>query len=314
MKIKGLTEVAIFCAIAVLVSLASVFIPFLVLLTFFIPVPMIVLGKRQGLKVSILSSIAASFLIGIFVGPLLALQFGVLMLLVGSSLGLAYQKNLSALKKIIIGAMGFVGFIAVIIVSYQVLTGIDFVGTMVGFFETGAQDALLLYEKSGLLEKAQLAEMKEIMAASMKVVVMSIPTIFILLPVVLSLVNVMMADLILKRLNYPVKSFKKFENLRVPSHLKVALTISLFFTFGVTVFNIQVIPEIYIVTIQNLVYLVFFIMGLACVFNFLAAKKIKSKVVKVLVVILAGLLQMAVTFLGIVDTYFNIRPLFRKEM
>ena len=314
MKIKGLTEGAIFCAIAVLVSLASVFIPFLVLLTFFIPVPMIVLGKRQGLKVSILASMAASFLIGIFLGPLLALQFGLLMLLVGCSLGFAYQKNLSASKKTVIGAIGFVGFIVAIIASYQVLTGIDFVSTMVGFFETSAQEALLIYEKSGLFEGAQLAEMKDLMAASMTMVMMSIPTTFILLPVVLGLVNVMMADLILKRLNYPVKGFKKFENLRLPRHLKVALTSSLFFTFGVTVFNIQVIPEIYIVTIQNLVYLVFFIMGLACIFDFLAAKKMKSKVVKVLVVILAGLLQMAVTFLGIVDTYFNIRPLFRKEM
>ncbi len=314
MKTKGLTEGAIFCAIAVLISLASAFIPFLVLLTFFTPVPMIVLGKRQGLKVSILSSIAASFLIGIFLGPLLALQFGLLMLLVGCSLGLAYQKNLSALKKSMIGTIAFAAFISLVIFTYQVLTGIDFVGSLVGFFETGAQEALLFYERLGVFDGAQLDEVKEIMAASMKLVMMSIPTTFILMPVIFGLANVMMADLVLKRLNYPVKGFKKFENLRLANHLKVALTVALFFTFGVTVFNIQVIPEIYIVTIQNLVYLVFFVMGLACIFNFLAAKKIKSKVVKVLIVLLSGLLQMVVTFLGIVDTYFDIRTLFRKEM
>ncbi len=314
MKTRGLTEGAIFCGIAVLLSLVSVFIPFLVLLTFFIPVPMIVLGKRQGLKVSILSSIAAGLLIGILLGPILALQFGLLMVWVGCSLGLAYQKNLSAFKKSIIGTIGFAGFIIVIILSYQLLTGIDFAGTMMGFFEQGAQDALAFYQKSGLLNGSQLDDMKEIMEASMKMVMMTIPTTFILLPVILALANVYSTDLILKRLNYPVKSFKKLENLKLPNHLKVVLTLSLLVTFMVSFFDIQVIPEIYVVTIRNLVYLVFFVMGLACIFNFLAVKRIKSKAIKILLVIMSILLQTVVIFLGIVDTYLDIRKLFRKEI
>lgn len=314
MKTKGITEGAIFCAIAVLLSLVSYFVPFLILLTFFIPIPMIVLGKRQGLKVSILSSIAAAFLIGILLGPIIALQFGLLLLWVGCSLGVAYQKNLSAMKKLIIGVIGFSIFMIFIILSYQLITGINFVSSITEYFEMASKEALKLYENSGLLDGTQITDLEGLMDTSMKMVMMSIPTTFILLPVFLSLANVFIADLILKHLNYPVKSFKKLKDIRVPNHLKVVLTLLVLFSFMVSIFKIEIIPEIYIVTIRNLVYLVFFVMGLACIFDFLSFKKIKSKIVKVLIVLVSMLLQTIVIFLGIMDTYLDIRKLFRREM
>ena len=106
MKTRGITEGAMFCALGVILTLISYYLPFFVLLVFFIPVPMVVLGKRQGLKVSILSSIAATILIGLFLGPLNAISFGALMLFVGCSLGFAYHRDLAPVIKVGIGILG----------------------------------------------------------------------------------------------------------------------------------------------------------------------------------------------------------------
>lgn len=313
MKTREITEGAIFCAIAVLLSLASYLVPFLVVLTFFIPVPMIVLGKRQGLRVSILASIAAALIIGFSLGLIIALQFGLLMLLVGCGLGLAYQKNLSAMEKSVIGTIAFAAFIILIILGFQILTGINFISSLVDSFKAGAAEVLPFYESMGLLDSSQLADMEMIIDASLKMLMMSIPTTFILLPVGLAILNISITDFILKRLGYPVKGFKKLENLKLPNHLKVVLTIFIFINFLLMVFQIDLIPEIYVYTIRNLVYLVFFVMGLACIFDYLSFKKIKSKIIKVLIVVIGLLFQSLVSFLGIVDTYFDIRKLFRKE-
>ena len=313
MKTRGITEGAMFCALGVILTLVSYYLPFFVLLVFFIPVPMVVLGKRQGLKVSVLSSIAATILIGLFLGPLNAISFGALMLFVGCSLGFAYHRDLEPVKKVVIGILGFAILLIAVVASYELVMGIGFTSLLLQTLEQSSSEVMAFYETANLMDAEQLTLAKTAMEKNIEMMKLALPSAFLLLPVVFGMVNVVVSDLILKRIGYPVKAFKPLSQWEMPATLKYFLMILLLGDFMVSMFQVSTIPQIYLVTVMNFVNLIFFVMGLALMLNYMEYKQLTNKGLKALVVLLGFLLSSIVTLVGVADTYIGIRRIFRRE-
>lgn len=312
MKTRGITEGAMFCALAVILALISYYAPFFVILIFFIPVPMVVLGQRQGLKVSVIASVAATIIIGLFLGPVNAIFFGALLFLVGCSLGYAYHRSAGSLIKVIVGYLGFLFVAIAVIVSYQFLMGVSFTTDLFRMLEISTQEVLGLYKTTGVMDASQLALVKESMDAQIITMKMIMPTAILLLPLVFSFVNVVSCDAILKRLGYAVKGIKPLAQWKMPTSLKYFLLIFVMGSLILSIFQITAIPEIYVLNIMNLVYLVYFIMGISFIFDFMEYKKVNNNALKILIVFLATVFQFIVTMLGVADTYMEIRKIFRK--
>lgn len=313
MKTRGITEGAMFCALAVILALASFYVPFLVILIFFIPVPMVVLGKRHGLMVSIIASLAATIIIGLFLGPVNAISFGILLFFVGCSLGYAYHRNVGPIQKIIVGYLGFALVVIAVIISYQFLMGVSFTTFLFQTLEAITQDVLAMYQNTGVMDANQLLLMKESMDAQIITIKMIIPSAILLLPLIFGVVNVISCDAFLKRLGYTVKGIKPLKDWRMPKSLKYFLFVFLMGSFLISIFQVTAIPAIYITNIMSFVYLAYFVMGLSLIFDIMAYKKLTNKGLKVLVVFLALLFQFVVTMIGLADTYMEIRKIFRKE-
>jgi len=313
MKTRGITEGAMFCALAVILALASYYIPFLVILVFFIPVPMVVLGKRQGLKVSILSSLAATLLTALFLGPLNAITFGALMFFVGCSLGVAYYKDISPIRKVIVGAVGFAILLLAVVLSYQFIMGVNFTNYLFQMIEASTSDVMSFYETSNLLDASQLATVKMSMDTSIKTMKLALPSAFLLLPVLFAMVNVVICDLILKRIGYTINAFKPLSQWKMPVSLKYFLAIFIIGDFIIGIFQITVIPEIYIYTFMVVVNMIFLIMGISLILDFMEYKKVKNMGLKILAACVAILLQSFVTLLGIADAYLGLRAIYRRE-
>jgi len=313
MKTRGIIEGAMFCALAVILALTSFYIPFLAILMLFIPIPMVVLGQRQGLKVNVIASLAATIITGLFIGPINGISFGILLFLAGFSLSYAYYRNEGSITKIIVGYIGFGLVVTAVIVSYQFIIGTSFTTYLFQTIEVSTQEVLALYKNTGVMDESQLLLTKETLDAQIITMKMIIPSFILLMPLAFSFVNVVICDAILKRLGYPVKSLKPLEQWQMRRSLKYFLLIFLIGSFIISIFQVTSIPEIYIFNIMNLVYLIFFIMGLSLIFDFMAYKKIRSKGLKVLVVFVALLFQFIVTMFGVADTYMEIRKIFRKE-
>ena len=64
---------------------------------------------------------------------------------------------------------------------------------------------------------------------------------------------------------------------------------------------------------MNFVNLIFFVMGLSLMLNYMEYKQLNNKGLKVLVVFLGFLLSSIVTLVGVADTYIGIRRIFRRE-
>jgi len=313
MKTRGITEGAMFCALGVILTLVSYYLPFFVLLVFFIPVPMVVLGKRQGLKVSILSSIAATILIGLFLGPLNAISFGALMLFVGCSLGFAYNRDLSPFKKVVIGILGFSVLLIAVVASYEFVMGIGFTSLLFQTLEQSTSEVMAFYETANLMDAEQLTIAKDAMEKNIEMMKLALPSAFLMMPVIFGMVNVVVSDLILKRIGYPVKTFKPLSQWEMPATLKYFLMVLLLGDFVVSMFQITSVPQIYIVTVMNFVNIIFLVMGLSLILNYLEYKQLNNKGLKVLVVFLSLLLSSIVIIVGVADTYIGIRRIFRRE-
>lgn len=302
-----------FCALGVILTLVSYYLPFFVLLVFFIPVPMVVLGKRQGLKVSVLSSIAATILIGLFLGPLNAISFGALMLFVGCSLGFAYNRDLSSFKKVVIGILGFSILLIAVVASYELVMGVGFTSLLFQTLEQSTSEVMAFYETANLMDAEQLAIAKTAMEKNIDMMKLALPSAFLLLPVVFGMVNVVVSDMILKRIGYPVKTFKPLSQWVMPVTLKYFLMVLLLGDFMISMFQVSTIPQIYIVTVMNFVNIIFFVMGLSLMLNYMEYKQLTNKGLKVLVIVLGFLLSAFVTIIGVADTYIGIRQIFRRE-
>ena len=313
MKTRGITEGALFCALAVILTIISYYIPFLVILIFFIPVPMVVLGKRQGLKVSIISSLAATILIFLFMDPITALSFGALMFFVGCSLGFAYYKNISSVRKVIVGAVGFAILLIAVVLGYQFIMGVNFTDYIFQTMETSTKEVMNIYETSNMMDASQLTTVKESMDAGIQTMKLVLPSTFLLLPVLFSMVNIVVCDLILKRIGYSIQGFKPLSQWKIPTSLKYFLAIFIIGDFIISIFQITAIPEIYIYTFIVIINMIFLVMGISFIFDFMEYKKVHNKGLKVLVVFVALLLQSFVTLLGVADVYLGLRMIFRRE-
>ncbi len=313
MKTRGITEGAMFCALGVIISLVSYYVPIFVILVFFIPVPMVVLGKRQGLKVSVISAIAATILIGLFLGPINAIPFGTLMLFVGCSLGYAYNHNLSPVRKVVIGTAGFAFFLIAVVIGFEVISGINFTSYLFQTLEESTNEVMAFYETTNIISGDELTAAKEAMATNIQFIKLALPSAFIMLPIIFGMVNVIVGDLILKRIGYEVNCFKPLREWEMPASLKYFLMVLLFGDFMISIFQITAIPQIYLITIMYFVNVIFFIMGLALIFNYLDYKKVTNKGIKVLILFLSFLIISIITIAGVADTYIGIRRIFRRE-
>jgi uncharacterized protein YybS (DUF2232 family) len=313
MKTRGLVEGAIFAAIIVMITVASNYIPFLVIFMFFIPVPIIILGERQGMKISIIASAGSAILIGIFLWPLNGVIFGILLLLVGVSMGYMYYKESNALKKISVGFIGFLCVIIAVIVSFQFLMGIDFTTYLMDMFKVSMDEAYQIYQGVGFFDANQLAMMKESADDQIQAIALGIPSAFLLFPLVCTVINVLICDSILSHLGYSIKKLKPLKDWVIPPSLKYFLMLLILGSFMINIFGIEEIPEIYRFTIMNFVYLIFGIMGFSLIFDYLDYKKVKNKGVKVFVIILGLLMFSLVTMMGIAEVFLGVRRFFRRE-
>ena len=98
-RVRPMVEGGILAAVAILFALISVYVPFIgVFVDLIWPVPIILLGVRNGYKWSIMATLVAGVLIAILLGPLRAVGVAIGFGLIGITLGHAFRKNYSPVK------------------------------------------------------------------------------------------------------------------------------------------------------------------------------------------------------------------------
>lgn len=299
------------CALAVVIALFSSYVPFLLLLFFLIPVPMVILAEKQGFKVTLIASLAATLILLMFMDPLTAASYGIYMIFVGCGLGYMYYKRKDGFLKLAVAYCGVFAALILMLVLLQVLTGQNFVAMLTETIDTSSAQVMDVYRSLGAFPEDQLSLLQTAVDQMKETMKMVIPLAFLVAPFFIGWVNVLVSDVILKRMRMPVNPLLPLSRWRLPRSFKNFLILVVIALLVIDLAHIDAIPAVYTYTLMMIIYLLYFLMGISFVFWLINRKRTKESMgFKILIVVLCLLIpyiSYIISFVGVADIYIDVR-------
>lgn len=311
-KVSPVVEGGLLTAIAVILGLASVYLPvFGVFVEFFCAVPIVVLTVRQGAQKGALSLVASFLLLTMFVGPILSMRIALSFGICGLVLGFCVAKGFSAVRCFVAALIiSFVAqFIAVGILSAAM--EINFMDTEISAVREAFDESLKMYEEMGVDQKA-LEQIREQITPTLELLKFLLPTILFFMALLNAVACYLTAQWIFKKLRLKfVEPMPNFAEWRFP---KIFLYVTAFAILGVYWGSTRGWELLYTISV-NATFLTMsagFLQGLA-VLSYVAERHNVStwlRRVIFVIIILNGLLIEIVAFTGIFDMIFDYRTRF----
>ncbi|MCG0275121.1 MAG: YybS family protein [Thermosediminibacteraceae bacterium] len=307
---KAIVEGALLSAITVILSFFSMYIPGLGLfIDLVLPVPIILLGMKHGLKISLLSVAVTGLVIAAFSGPLRALTAVLSFGLVGMGMGWALKKNYSPFKVFGVGAAASLVSNVVLFLLSLMIMGINPLMQEIELYRESLAGAAKLYNRMGVNPETikPVLEMYEKMLDLMPLL---IPAVLVLASLTSSFLCFQISKLILRRLGYNMEDFPPFWQWRLPTY-----TIFLFLLGQIAIIMEAYWPSGILRQLgMNLLLIfafAFFIQGFAVLAFFLGRYNV-SKLLRIFIVLFLfsnPFMAQLVFLLGMFDTVFNFRGL-----
>ncbi len=306
-KTKALSEAALITALICVVGLAGMYIPFLGLIVYFNFVPLIVLGKRHGIKYTITALAAASVIFGMFAGPVAAIS---LLLLSGTSSavmgGLLYMERPP--YQVLGGGilMALVSTVIMIGIT-QLATGIPMAEAMKSIFAESSeiQQSMLDVLKT---DAETARNMQEMMSKASEQAILLIPGVIIIWSIVSTFINYWLATLILRKLRTYIPPLPPFREFSLPKSVLLGTVIIYVLSIAATAMKL-VDENVLMTNVQMLMIYTFAAQGLSVAVWFMHRRSF-SKVVSAIVIIFAIANSFGVTVLfalGVTESAFRVR-------
>ena len=165
-RLTPLTESGILAALSVVLGLMALFLPVLgVVAVFLWALPLLVLVVRQGVRLSVAAAVAASAVLSLFAGPLLALRMCVAFAPVGLVLGWGIGRGWSGVRTFLAGLAASVASKLLAFLLLFFLMGIDPWQAQLDGLTQAFSTTLSMYEDMGLDAAAVAQSRGEIEAA-----------------------------------------------------------------------------------------------------------------------------------------------------
>ncbi len=310
LKTRSMTEGAMLAAITVVLALLGVY--FFGYLLFITPVPIAVLVYRHGLRAGILVAVTASIVSGFFGTMVTTVIFLLVIGLVGVAIGEGLRENFSAAKVMVIGS-------GVSVLALVLLTGVamlffgpDLIDRTFQMLQESFEQAFSVYERMGIDTGQALGGMS--LDRLMQILRMTLPAAVAISGIGLTFVNYALTRMILIRLNVKdLPWFTPFRNWRSPLYLAWGFILGKALLLITQLSGNQFFLSIGL-NIEILFNYVFLIQGLAIAWWFFDKWRL-NKPVRVLLVFFAinPTFSTLITFLGVLDTWFDFRKLGQQE-
>ncbi|HHZ01965.1 MAG TPA: DUF2232 domain-containing protein [Tissierellia bacterium] len=313
-KTSNLTEAAMITGILVIIAYLSSFIT---ILMFFYPTPAIILGKRKGLKYSILSLIAS----GLIVTMLLGIQTGITFMIMYTPLAIALTygvcRDEDANKTILFGSAAYMISFVVFILLLNAIMGINFIERLAETYDQSfAMTRSFFADVPENLRTAQMEEMlKNIdqMAPMMNFMITNVfPAIMIVASVATSYINYVIASKFSKRFSLNIKQHEGISYFSFPRNFMIAMAGLLLVSFLLNLLNINV--GIIQLNLFTIVFVAMIFQGFAVV-KFFIDKGNFGKIIRGIMLFFAVYMTMYFSpiyaLLGLIDLTVNLRKINR---
>ena len=314
LKTSNITESAMITGILVIIAYLSSFIT---LLMFFYPTPAIILGKRKGLKYSLLSLIASDLIISMLLG----LQTGLVFLILYTPLALALTygvcRNEEANKTILFGSAAYMISFVLYILLLNYIMGINFIERVAEIYEQSFETTRDLFNNIPDQFRTEqfehyISDIEKIAPMMNYIVTNVFPAVLIVASVVTSYINYMVASKFAVRFSINVKQHEGIAYFSFPRNFMISMAGLLLLSFLLRLLNINV--GIIQMNLFIIVFMAMLLQGVA-VLKFFVDKskmgKFARNLLLVFIVLMSINFSIAYAVIGLIDLTVNLRKINR---
>ena len=318
MQTKALVEGAIFAGITALLGIIYYYTQYLGLIAMIWPVPVIIVGYRNGLKASILSAMSAGLIVSLLTHPLVGLGLLVGFGLPGILMGYMISKKVN--PYIIIFLCGIVLSLTMVgefLISLKV-SGIDaikFFAEIDTTVKSQLEATLDLYRRFGVAEK-DMKRMSDYFGQTVGMMKLIFPSALVVSGLIFSFIDYKLTRLILKRTGNAIpdiESFSKWQ-LREPySFILIGLVV---LAGAASYLKLPFITAISM-NASTVMMLVFSVTGLSVIVHYVGVYGDRNSIPKALRIAIVTFALLAlmqfIPYVGILDLVFDFRKLRTKK-
>lgn len=305
---RSLVEAAFLSALTVVFCLATIYLPVLGLFTgFFWPVPIILLGVRHDLRLSIMATVVAGIIVAILAGPLTAVSMFLGLGVLGLVLGTAMRRRAAPLKVVGIGAIALLVSMLLLFALSLLVMGINPLESYLSLYQESLQSTMNLYRRLGIAGDT-LKQMETMLTQSLAMMRYMLPMALAAGSVVLALFNFLLARTILARLGVSYPGFPPFSTWGLPRSAALGYLAGVVFLVVSNYTGQEILKHIGI-NVQAIFQLAILIQGLAVAWHFMESYRL-PKGLRILVAVLTfftPLFGQALFFVGLFDLFFDFR-------
>jgi len=318
MQTRALVEGAIFAGVTALLGILYYYTQYLGIIAMVWPVPVIIVGYRNGIKASILSALSAGLVVSLVTQPLvgvgLLIGFGVPGVLMGHMI----NKRVNPYAVILVcGILLSVSMAGEFLLSLKIagIDGLEFLSNLDSTFREQLETSLDIYRQFGIAED-KLQEFKDYFSQAIELAKYVIPSSLLISGVFFSFIDYKLTRLILKRIGFILPDIDEFSKWRLTEPYSYILLGTAVFAVAASYFRVPGFNTAAI-NISTILTLVFTIVGISVVVYFARVYGDRYGISKPLRNIIAVFIILTfiqfIVFIGILDLAFDFRRLKSKN-
>ncbi|MGI6129103.1 MAG: YybS family protein [bacterium] len=307
---RSLVEAAFLSALTVVFCLATIYLPVLGLLTsFFWPVPIVLLGVRHDLRLSVLATVVAGIIVAILAGPLTAISMFLGLGVLGLVLGTAMRQRKAPLTAVGMGAIALLISMLLLFVLSLVVMGINPLDSYLTLYQESMEGTMNLYRRFGI-SGDNLEQMEDTLAQSLAMMRYLLPMALVAGSLILALLNFLLARSILGRLGVSYPGFAPFSTWHLPRSVLLGYIVGILFLVGSSYSGQELLKHIG-VNVQAIFQMAIMIQGLAVAWHFMEQYRLPKgfRLLVVFLTLFTPFFAQGLFFAGLFDLFMDFRRL-----
>lgn len=302
-----LTEAAIIAAImALMYFIGMTIFPIFIL---FFPVPFVVLGIRNNVKVSIGAHIVSSLIMFMLIDPISVVSLFITIGLIGTSFVVMIKSKQSTSNIMMFTSLVTVVAIILMILIGSIVTGISFKADMQSYLEIMRNDMTQIFSQIPQVTAANI-DAKLLITETLRTAAMAVPTAVIILAMVMTYASYWASLVVLKKLKYIEREIPKFSKFKVPDKIFIvfiALGIVYLIAQNMSFMNSEAIK-------LNMIFIfsfLFLVQGISVIMFKLEKTNTPNplKWMLAIVILLASFIHVFIIMIGVADSIIDLRKI-----
>lgn len=283
------------------------------ILTMLIPLPFIIVGMRNDISNNIISLATTILIVGLVfkatAGSILLMMFAPLTI----ALNYFIKKRKATRETLLISSAIIFLSILVIVALGEKSTGLGLIEQFEQFFSQIVTMQKDIFKEMGMTNY-EILQRIDILEAGYEYMLITLPSIIIVLSFFISYLNYLLTSIILKKMRYEIRELPRFSRIKLPNNFIIGT--GLMFLTAIIMGTLKIpYHNALLANISFLVGFAFLVQGLSLIDYFLIKIKMK-KIFRTLIIIFSILLVPLGSFLviiGMVDSIFDFRKIGRRK-